>query len=286
MNPRLALLTLLTLLAFASNSILCRLALSTGSIDPGAFTLIRLASGAATLAVVAFALRRRSPWKSGSWLSGALLFAYAAAFSFAYVHLAAGTGGLILFGAVQFTMIGIGIGKGERPGKIEWLGLVVALDGLIVLVAPGLQAPRPVAAMLMAIAGAAWGVYSIRGKSARDPVLATGDNFLRSVPFAVIVIALALPGTRPTPYGVTLAVVSGAATSGLGYVLWYAVLPHLTATRAAITQLAVPALVAIGGVLVLGEHVGVRFAAASAMMLGGVGLAVLRRQALPKRTQR
>lgn len=279
MNLRIAILTLLTLVAFGLNSILCRLALANDSIDAASFTLIRLASGAISLAVLSFTLRKRSPVGQGSWVSGALLFGYATAFSFAYTNLSAGTGGLILFGCVQFTMIGIGVWKGERPGLVEWIGLVIAQTGLIVLVAPGLHAPAPLAALLMAGAGVAWGLYSLRGKSAKDPALATADNFLRSVPFALVVAAIAFPHIHLATRGIVLAAISGAITSGMGYVLWYSVLPHLTATRAAITQLAVPALVAIMGVLVLSEQVHLRFALASTMMLGGVALAVFRKAA-------
>lgn len=282
MNFRLAMLTGLTLLAFGLNSILCRLALSHGPIDAASFTLIRLVSGAVSLAILGLALRRKGSWGCGSWVSGALLFGYAAAFSFAYLNLSAGTGGLILFACVQFTMIGIGIWKGERPSALEWIGLVLAWAGLVVLVAPGLNAPSPLGAGLMAVAGISWGLYSLRGKTAADPALATGDNFLRSVPFALIVALFAIKGLHAAPYGILLACISGAITSGMGYVLWYSVLPHLTATRAAISQLAVPALVAIMGVLALSEQTHPRFIVASAMMLGGVGLAVLRKQALSR----
>jgi drug/metabolite transporter (DMT)-like permease len=245
--------------------------------DSASFTLIRLLSGAVVLAILGYFLRGRWVWGSGSWISGALLFTYAIAFSFAYTSLPAGTGGLILFASVQFTMIGVGIWKGERPSSIEWVGLIIAQAGLIVLVAPGLLAPPPLAALLMAIAGLAWGLYSLRGKSAKDPALATGDNFVRAVPFAIVVAAIAFPRIHIAPSGVALAVLSGAMTSGLGYLLWYSVLPHLTAARAAISQLAVPALVAIMGVLALSEKTTPRFVIASAMMLGGVAIAVLRR---------
>jgi len=278
MNVRIAILTLLTLLAFAANSILCRLALANHSIDAATFSLIRLASGAVVLASLSGGLRKKSPWGNGSWLSGFLLFAYAAAFSFAYLNLTAGTGGLILFGSVQFTMIGIGIWKGERPTAMEWIGLVVAQVGLVILVFPGLHAPAPLGALLMAAAGISWGLYSLRGRSAKDPTLATADNFLRSLPFALAVAAIAFSQAHAAPYGIVLAILSGAVTSGLGYVLWYSVLPHLTATRAAITQLAVPAIVAIEGVLFLSEQIHLRFVLASAMMLGGVAMAVLQRK--------
>lgn len=278
MPTRIALLTVLTLIAFAMNSILCRLALANSSIDAASFTLIRLTSGAITLAVLSPITKKRNAWNHGSWVSGALLFAYAAAFSYSYLKLSAGTGGLILFGSVQFTMIGIGIFKGERPGLLEWLGLAIALGGLVILMAPGLHAPAPVGAALMVAAGCAWGLYSLRGRGAKEPVLATSDNFLKSVPFAIITAAIAYGQTHATGYGVTLAIVSGAITSGIGYVLWYSVLPHLTATRAAISQLAVPALVAIMGVVALSEQVSPRFLIASALMLGGVAMAVLRKR--------
>jgi drug/metabolite transporter (DMT)-like permease len=207
-----------------------------------------------------------------------LLFIYAAAFSFAYLNLTAGMGGLILFGSVQFAMIGIGIAKGERPSLLEWAGLIVALGGLVVLVAPGLHSPPPLAALLMVAAGAAWGVYSLRGREAKDSMLATGDNFLKAVPFALVLAVCAYSHAHAMPRGVVLAVISGAVTSGLGYVLWYSVLPSHTATRAAICQLAVPALVALMGVLVLSEQIHLRFVIASTMMLSGVAMAVLRRK--------
>ncbi len=277
MNPRILLLTLLTLIAFASNSVLCRLALAGHSIEPENFTVVRIATGVIALCLVSGLTQKARPWGNGSWLSGALLFLYAIAFSLAYVNLSAGTGGLILFGSVQFTMIGVGIWKGERPSPAEWLGLVIAQTGLIILVFPGLHAPSPVGALLMITAGAAWGLYSLRGKLATNPTLATADNFMRALPMATLVAIPGLRHTQATSYGFGLAVVSGAVTSGIGYVLWYSVLPHLTATRAAITQLAVPAIVAIGGVLFLSEKIDARFLIASAMMLGGVATAVIQK---------
>lgn len=243
--------------------------------DAAGFTLIRLVSGAVVLVVISFALKRKSPIGSGSWLSGALLFSYAIAFSYAYINLSAGTGGLILFGTVQLTMIGVGIYRGERPSKLEWLGLLAAQVGLVVLVFPGLHAPSLLGSLLMVIAGISWGVYSLRGKTAQDSTLATADNFIRSVPFIAVLAIATFPPVNTSPYGVTLAVISGAVTSGGGYVLWYSVLPHLSATRAAITQLAVPALVAIMGVIALSEHIDARIVLAAILMLGGVALAVL-----------
>ncbi len=278
MTYRLLLLTVLTLTAFASNSVLCRLALVDGSIDAASFTWIRLVSGAIVLVLVASAIHKKTPWGSGSWLSGLLLFSYAAAFSYSYINISAGTGGLILFGCVQFTMIAVGIAKGERPGLREWLGLAIALIGLLVLVSPGLHAPPPISALLMAMSGVSWGFYSLRGRSVKEPTLATGDNFIRAVPFALVLGAVAWPQSHAEPKGIVLAITSGAITSGLGYVLWYSVLPHLTAARAAITQLAVPALVAIGGVLFLAEVASLRLVIATVLLLGGVAMAVLRRR--------
>jgi drug/metabolite transporter (DMT)-like permease len=279
---RIFLLTLLTLVAFASNSILCRLALADRTIDAALFTAIRLVSGALLLVVVEVARQRGSASASGgNWLSGALLFGYAAGFSFAYLQLSAGTGGLILFGTVQLTMIGWGIWKGERPSLIEWCGLILAQIGLVILVAPGLHAPSPIGAILMAIAGISWGAYSLRGRHATDPAQATRLNFVWSVPFALILLLCSsVAGLQASPKGVLLAVVSGAVTSAPAYMLWYLILPKLTAARAAISQLAVPAFVAIAGVLFLSESISIRLLAASALMLGGVALAICTKQRL------
>ena len=282
MSFRIFLLTLLTLVAFASNSILCRLALADRTIDAALFTAIRLVSGALLLVVADVARRRATASESGgNWLSGALLFGYAAGFSFAYLQLSAGTGGLILFGTVQLTMIGWGIWKGERPSLIEWCGLILAQVGLVILVAPGLHAPSPIGAILMAIAGISWGAYSLRGRHATDPGHATRLNFVWSVPFAlVLLLCSSVAGLQASLKGVLLAVVSGAVTSAPAYMLWYLILPKLTAARAAISQLAVPAIVAIAGVLFLNESISFRLLAASALMLGGVALAICTKQKL------
>jgi drug/metabolite transporter (DMT)-like permease len=270
-----AVLTGLALLAFASNSLLARAALRGHLMDAGTFTLVRLASGALVLGLLA--ARTHSPravLRSGSLAAAAALFAYAIAFSLAYLRLDAGTGALILFGAVQVTMIGWGMATGHRPSTLQWLGLVVALAGLVVLVAPGLRAPDPVGAALMALAGVAWGVYSLRGRGAQDPVAANAANFVRSVPFA-IVAALALSASwQASGSGLALAATSGAITSGLGYAAWYAALPGLTPLRAAVLQLAVPVLAALGGVVLLGESLTLRLAGAGAVVLGGIALAV------------
>lgn len=265
------------LLGFAANSILTRLALGAGHVDAASFTGLRLLSGAAVLAVLAGRRDRRAGKpRAGSWSSAAALFLYAAPFSFAYLRIGAGAGALILFGVVQLTMIAWGIARGDRPGAAEWAGLVLASAGLVALVGPGLSAPDPLGSALMAVAGAAWGVYSLRGRGGGRPLAATADNFARTLPFAAVLAAVALPGLHAAPEGVALAVVSGGLTSGLGYSLWYAALPRLTATRAAILQLAVPALAVLGAWAFLAEPLSLRLLGAMAAILGGVALAVLR----------
>jgi drug/metabolite transporter (DMT)-like permease len=272
-----AALTVLALIAFAANSVLCRLALAEPIIDPASYTAVRLITGAVTLWIVAAFRRGGSLGKSGgNWISAAMLFLYAATFSFAYVGLSAGTGALILFAAVQITMIAVGLYTGERPDILEWLGLFIAISGLIYLVSPGITAPSLLGSVLMASAGIAWGVYSLRGRGATDPVGVTTDNFLRTVPFAVALILLWLSTLTITPMGFLWAAVSGSITSGLGYVLWYAALPRLTATRAATVQLAPAPLAALGGVIVLSEAISLRLVISTVVILGGVGLAISR----------
>lgn len=270
-----AALTVLALIAFAANSLFCRLALAEPLIDSASYTAVRLITGAVALWII-MGLRLNGFFgkSGGSWISAATLFLYAVTFSFAYVSLSAGTGALILFAAVQITMIAVGLYTGERPGILEWLGLLVAIGGLIYLVSPGLAAPSTAGSLLMTTAGIAWGVYSLRGRGAGDPVLVTTDNFLRTVPMAIAVVLLWLPVLTITPKGLLWAALSGSITSGVGYVLWYAALPRLTATRAATLQLTVPVLAAIGGVTVLSEAVSLRLVISAVVILGGVGLAV------------
>jgi drug/metabolite transporter (DMT)-like permease len=267
-----------TMIAFASNSILCRLALAADAIDPIGFTTVRLAAGAiALLAIARLGGRRRTADRRGSWASGLALFVYALGFSLAYVRLDAGVGALVLFGFVQLTMIVRGFLGGERPDALQWAGLATATVGLVVLVFPGLTAPAPPGAALMAAAGIAWGVYSLRGRGALDPVVSTTDNFVRAVPMALAVAAVALGRLHATPRGILLAVASGAIASGVGYVLWYVALRGLTATRAASVQLTVPVIAAVGGVLFLSETVTARLAAAAVLVLGGVGATLVGR---------
>ncbi len=271
---RIPLLTVLAMLAFASNSLLCRLALKETAIDAASFTAIRLASGALILALI---LRARGigPTAGGSWPMAAMLSAYAAFFSFAYRDLTAATGALLLFGAVQLTMMGYGLWMGERLRGLTLAGLVVAVAGLVGLLLPGLAAPPPLAAALMLAAGVAWGVYSLLGRGAGNPVAATGGNFMRAVPFAAL-LALAAATSHETVdrLGVVYALISGAVTSGLGYVLWYAALPALRATTAATIQLSVPAIAAIGGAVLLAEPITARLLLASAAILGGIALTI------------
>lgn len=289
---RTAMPTLVALVAFAANSLLCRMALGGNEVDASAFTTVRLCSGALVLAPFAWRSRADAALRP-SWLSAFALFAYAIAFSFAYTKLSTGTGALLLFGAVQTTMIGAALFKGERPRAGEWAGLVLALAGLVWLVAPGVAAPPLLAAALMVAAGIAWGAYSLRGRGAPSPATATAWSFMRAAPLALVVTAALTFAPSFTnesaaitdesafvhanAVGVVLAAVSGAVTSGLGYVAWYAALRSHTATSAAIVQLAVPVLAGVAGVVVLDENVTLRLALAGALVLGGVALASLAR---------
>ena len=264
-------------MAFASNSLLCRLALRGDHADPAAFTLIRLASGAGVLWLVLH-VGRRDTRVGGDWRAALALFIYAIAFSFAYLSLSAGTGALLLFGAVQASMLLVGFMKGERLGPAQLLGLVLAVAGLVYMVLPGVEAPQPLGAALMLAAGTAWGLYSLRGRRVGDPVAATAGNFLRAVPLAVVATLLFVSRLEVDPTGWALALISGVITSGLGYVVWYKALKDLTATRAAVVQLSVPVITAFGGVLFLGESLTQRLIIASCVILGGVALAILGRQ--------
>lgn len=263
--------TAVTLVAFASNSILCRLALREGAIDPLAFTAVRLASGALVLApfLRARAERRWSP------LASAALLGYALCFSLAYRSLEAGTGALLLFGAVQVTMIGSGAWRGERLSAPQWLGGAAAMGGLLLFALPGASAPDAGGALLMATAGVAWGTYSLLGRGVRAPAVASACNFALALPFALLALLFARAELVLTLPGVLLAVTSGALTSGLGYVLWYVTLRGHSAASAAIAQLAVPILAAFGGLVLLGEEPSLRLVLAGALTLGGAALAIV-----------
>ncbi len=278
-NPmKVVILTSFTLVAFAANSILCRMALGGSLIDPVSFTTIRLVSGALALIFISKLVGESKTPKSnnGSWGSGFALFAYAVAFSLAYVSLNTGTGALILFGTVQVTMIGTALKSGEKLGTAQWLGSFSAIGGLIFLVLPGISAPDPLGALLMCLSGVAWGAYSIRGKGVTAPVAMTAGNFLRSVPMAIIASLIALSSVHWEAQGVLLAIISGVITSGLGYVLWYKVLRSLTTSQASVVQLLVPVIAAFGGIVFLSEQATLRLGIASALILGGVALAVIK----------
>jgi drug/metabolite transporter (DMT)-like permease len=269
---RAAVLTAITMIAFAGNSLLCRVALATTEIDAASFTTLRLLSGAVTLTVLAWATGGKR--SAGNWRSAFALFAYAAGFSFAYLTLTAATGALLLFGAVQCTMIGYGLFRGERPGLAQSAGILVAVAGLIGLLWPGLSAPPPGGAALMLAAGVAWGIYSLRGRRAADPLGETAGNFVRAVPLGAMVSAIAISSASPDLAGGILAMVSGALASGVGYAIWYTVLPALKATTAATVQLSVPPLAALGGVVFLAEPFSLRLALASLAILGGIAVCI------------
>ena len=259
--------------AFAGNSLLCRVALKHTSIDAASFTAIRLVSGALMLWLLTSA-KRDERTGHGNWFSAIALFAYAAGFSFAYLTLSAATGALLLFGAVQATMIGHGIAKGERLHGVPLAGLLLALAGIVWLLLPGLTAPPLVGSLLMLGAGVAWGVYSLRGRSGGAPLKVTAGNFLRAAPLALAMCLLMLAHINLDSAGFLYAIASGALTSGVGYAIWYTVLPALKATHAATIQLSVPLLTAVGGIVFLGEAITLRLAVASAAILGGIAMVI------------
>lgn len=265
------------MLAFAGNSLLCRAALDSTDIDPASFTVIRLFSGALCLLLIALWQRPSAP-RGGSWISSLALFAYAAAFSFAYMSLTAATGALLLFGAVQATMVGYGLWKGERFRPLQLAGFSLAIAGLVGLLAPGVAAPPISGALLMLGAGIAWGWYSLRGHGGGDPIRVTAGNFALSVPLALILVVFMREGIALDPVGVFYAAVSGAIASGMGYAVWYTVLPALRSTTAATVQLSVPAITALGGVLLLGEALNLRLVLASVAILGGIWLVIMKDQ--------
>ena len=285
---RLALLTALTMIAFAANSVIGRMAIGSADIpliDPASYSAVRLISGALMLTFLVGLTgsgKSRSPrFQSGSWTSALALFVYAVAFSYAYVALDTGIGALVLFACVQATMIGRSLAEGDHPSRLEWLGLIVAFGAFIWLVSPGLSAPDPMAAALMGLSGVSWGVYSLRGRGLPDPLKATTDNFMRSLVF-LVPLGLAVMAAGYTIHasgqGLFLATLSGAITSGLGYALWYRVLKQIGASQGAIVQLTVPVIAAIGGTLLLAEGWTVRLVISSLMILGGVAVAIIAKQ--------
>ena len=278
------LLTVVAMLAFAANSLLCRLALGQELIDAATFTTVRVISGAVTLSLIVLFRRRTHDRGIADWRPAAMLFTYMAFFSFAYLSLSAGTGALILFGAVQLTMFIFALKDGEHFPLLSWAGLTLAILGLIYLVSPGVTAPDPLGAALMAIAGIAWGFYSLLGRGVADPLEATARNFVYSVPLVLIVSLFFMGDFSSSSNGLALAVASGAIASGCGYVVWYAALSGLTATRAATVQLSVPAIAAFGGVVMLSEQITLRLLLASAATLGGVAIVLAQRAAKASRS--
>ena len=263
------------MLAFAGNSLLCRMALGSGAIDATSFTAIRFSSGALALLLLA-AVSGTPRSGQGTWPSAAVLFVYAFPFAFAYARLTTGTGALVLFGTTQITMIAAGLRAGERPSRLDWTGLAVALAGLLWLVMPGLStSPSPAGVALMFVAGIAWGAYSLMGRASTDPIADVTGTFLRLSPLTLTVLAAVWPSSHVSARGAILAAVSGAVTTGGGYVIWYYALRHLTAMRASILQLSVPALAALGGVLALDEPITIRLLTAAALILGGVALSIV-----------
>ena len=272
---RLALLTLIVLIAFAGNSVLARLALNGGDIGPWGFSLIRFASGALMLLILS---RPKISWPAGKWTAAIALCGYGVFFSFAYLELATGTGALLLFASVQLTMLAAAFSRGERLSLLQSLGVIMAMGGLVYLLAPSAAAPSLFGAALMILSGIGWGAYSLLGKGAGDPVARTAGNFARAALLLAIltpIVFLTLPEARPGLSGLSLAVLSGTVTSGLGYTLWYSVLRHISVTTAAVSQLSVPVIAAIGGALFVFEPVTFSFGLTCVIVLIGVGVATI-----------
>ena len=275
---RVVALTVLAMVAFAANSVLARLALSSATIDAAAFTGVRLASGAIVLGILLWLRGRASgvgPKLAGSWAQSGALFGYAICFSFAYTLLGASLGALILFASVQIGMVARAVWAGDRPALLEWIGLSAAACAFVYLVSPGLAAPHPLGAVLMIVAGLCWAGYSLLGRGSSQPLSDTAGNFIRCLPLAILLIALGVWVETPRPDGLFLAMASGGAASGLGYAIWYAALPHLSRTRAAVVQLSVPVIAGFGAVVFIGETVTPRLLIASAIILGGIAVAII-----------
>ena len=272
-----AFLTAIAMIAFAANSLLCRMALGDGAVDAASFATIRVAAGAFILTLIVLPEWRSRGRDKTDFVAVAMLFLYMVFFSFAYLSLPAGTGALVLFGSVQLTMFAAAIVDGERFNGLSWLGLAFALTGLVYLVSPGISAPDPLGTMLMAIAGVAWGFYSLRGRHAVSALGTTANCFVYSLPLVLIVSVIFIGDMHTTPKGIVLAVLSGAIASGLGYVVWFAALPGLTAGRAATVQLSVPVIAAFGGILLLSEAITVRLLIASVATLGGIWIVLAQR---------
>lgn len=271
-------LTILALIAFAANSVLCRLALGENTIDASSFTVIRLISGALVLlAILIISNNKTSLPSKGSWFSSSMLFLYAITFSFAYITLDTGTGALILFGSVQITMIMLSVISGNRLHITEWLGVSVAFAGFVYLVLPGVSAPSITGFVLMAVAGVAWGIYTLKGKSSINPLSDTTYNFIRATPIVMVLLIVTMHNAQYSSDGILLAILSGSVASGIGYTIWYIALGGLTATQAAVVQLSVPVIAAFGGVIFVAEVITLRLTLSALLILGGILLVVLGR---------
>ncbi|MFT6529403.1 MAG: drug/metabolite transporter (DMT)-like permease [Psychrosphaera sp.] len=281
------------LLAFAGNSVLCRLALGQGLIDASSFTSLRLLSGVVTLIVISLVLNRGSGSvvirqltkqnTTKTWLASLMLFVYAATFSYAYISLDTGTGALILFGMVQLSMIMIGALYGNKLHYSEWLGILVAFAGVVYLVKPNLSTPSFLGFVLMALSGVAWAIYTLLGRGSKQPILDTSANFLRTIPFVVVLILFTVHDAQLTNWGIIYSILSGAVTSAVGYAIWYLVLKDLTVTQAAVLQLLVPILAALGGVLFVSEMISMRLVISSLLVLGGILMVIIGRRFLVRR---
>ena len=271
--------TSLALIAFAANSVICRMALKNDAIDPGMFTSIRLGSGALVLIILVLLSKdnKKKIKSKGSWKSAAMLFMYAAAFSYAYVSLDTGIGALIIFGVVQITMISASLLSGYQMNRLEWMGILMALAGFLYLLLPGATAPSLSGFLLMALSGIGWGIYSLRGKKSKKPLVDTAYNFLRALPFLLLISVFLYQESNYSSKGIFLALLSGVVTSGLGYTIWYLALNGLNGIQASIVQLLVPVLAAIGGVVFIGEPISLRLIVAATMILGGILLLIIRK---------
>lgn len=276
---RIVLITTLALIAFAANSVLARMALGDATMQAGGYTVVRLLSGAIVLVII-LSISKRSPaaGPKGSWAAGVMLFVYALTFSFAYIDLETATGALILFGAVQITMMLVSLVSGHRPSLTEWAGLLLAFSGFVYLMLPGVTIPSFSGFVLMTISGIAWGLYTLKGRGSKNPLADTTYNFLRTVPFALIVLAATWIDSTFTMWGILLAVLSGGIASGLGYTLWYAALGGLSATQAAVLQLLVPVIAAVGGIIFVSESITTRLVISATLILLGILLVILSRK--------
>lgn len=270
--------TILAMIAFAANSVLCRLALGNNTIDASSFTILRLLSGTLVLmTIIGLKYNKKRTTSKGSWVASSMLFLYAITFSFAYITLDTGTGALIMFGSVQITILLLSFITGTRLHLSEWTGVAIAFTGFVYLVLPGVTSPSLAGFILMTIAGFAWGIYTLKGQGSDAPLMDTSYNFLRTMPFVIILTIIALQNVSYTTEGIILAVLSGGIASGIGYMIWYVALGGLSSTQAAVVQLSVPVLAAMGGVIFMSEAVTLRLTISSLLILGGILLVVLGR---------